>query len=97
MLNVVRGPRNHDEVCRARIDEKLSESAACRARRELEANRRESELTRELEMEDARIQRDKAAKNTDAEVEEEESIPKPSILKPSHSDEFVISTPTKEF
>ena len=48
-------------------------------------------------MEDARIQLEKAAKNTDAEVEGEESIPKPSILKPSHPDEFVISTPTKEF
>ena len=48
-------------------------------------------------MEDARIQREKVAKNTDAEVEGEESIPKPSILKLSHPDELVIFTQTKEF
>ena len=75
----------------------MSESAAGRTRIELEANRREAEPTRELEMEGARIQFEKAAKNTDAEVEGDESIPKPSILKPSHPDEFVISTPTNEF
>ena len=97
MSNVVRGPPVTTMKYAARIDEKMSESAAGRARKELEANRREAELTRKLEMKDARFQREKAVEATDAVVEGEGSIPKPSILKPSHPDEFVISTPTKDF
>ena len=70
---------------------KLLEPTASRARKELEANRREAELTRELEVEDEIIKREKAAKNTGIAVDGEGPVP-----KSFRADEFVISTPTRE-
>ena len=70
--------RNYNETCRARIDEKLPETTAGLARTELEANRREAELVRELQMEYTRIQREKAPEDTGIAVQGEGSVPKPS-------------------
>ena len=47
--------RNHSEACRKRVEAEIQKTSEGRARKERESQRKEDELTRELEKEDERI------------------------------------------
>ena len=55
--------RNHSEACRKRIEAEVTKTAEGRARKEKESQRREDELTKELEKEDERIKAESEAIN----------------------------------